>query len=99
SFLQCRPYRGPQVIAAGGKMQQRLGGTIPAVGRAFDQELADRLCTWRTAGLAGRRDGSSTGLEPCLEPGDLRRLSCSLSAFQGYETPWRPIAHDSQPNR
>jgi len=75
------------MLAPGGEVQQRLGRAVPALDRALDQELADRLGAGRAARFAGRHDTAAASLEPALEPRDLGRLACSLAAFKSDETP------------
>ena len=50
------PDRAFEMVGAGSGVQEGLGGWSPAIGVAFDQQLADAFGTGGAAGFAGLQD-------------------------------------------
>jgi hypothetical protein len=83
----------PQVVAPGGKHQQRLGQGIH--GRA-QQALAQRFGQRGAAGLAGHRHRTPLVAQPLGQRGDVGRFAGAVDAFEGDEKGLRSIAHGSR---
>ena len=74
------------MVAPRGIKQQRLAGSVPAIGFAVEQQLADRLGARRAAGLARRLRGKAGALERLDEEPHLGRFPSPLPAFDGDES-------------
>jgi hypothetical protein len=73
------------MIATRGADQQRFRHRVPAARLAADEELAQRLCAGRAAGLAGRDRVDALAAEGREKEPDLSRLAGSLATFEGDE--------------
>ena len=74
-----------QMVVAGGEEQVELAQGAPALRRAVDDQLADRLCTLGAAGLAGEQHLEAAGPQALGEMTGLGALAGPLAAFERDE--------------